>query len=192
MKHNYTLKLIGVPLFLCLAFSDSRASIEPLSLEKMLEYADGCVVGKITSRKGFLKKTDSLGTIVFTRLTIEGREITSGEKTKVDVWYLGGTANGVSMQVSNQPPDRETTPGTRVVVFYYFEKAFGCNIMVAQLGGIFRIQKGRAGDVVIGKGPGAAIPRNILLSALERDIHSVLAREKGPRENKKRVKKEGK
>ena len=173
MRKKTPLKLLFTLAFLMIPIEIVKASIEPLTLEKMLSYSDGCIVGKITSKKGYLANIPTLGQIVITKLTIEGKEILTGKKKSVEVAYLGGSADGVSIQVSNQPPDRETTPGNKVLVFYYYDKVFNANMIIAQLGGIFMIQKGPLGDVVIGKGVGSAVPRNILLNNLENKIKAI-------------------
>ncbi len=151
----------------------AAAAIKAFSLEEMARTAEGCVAGRITAREGFLLKTRELGTLYMTRLTIQGKDLYTGAPATVKVCYFGGTVNGVTIRCSTQPPDRETAPGTRVVAFHRFEKAFGVRMLVAQFGGIFRIESGSRGDVVIGKGPGMAVSRNMLLADLEAALKAV-------------------
>ena len=156
----------------------ASAAIKAFSLEEMARTAEGCVAGRITKREGFLLETKELGVLYMTRLTIEGKDLYTGARTTLKVCYFGGTVNGVTIRCSTQPPDRETAPGTRVVAFHRYEKAFGVRMLVAQFGGIYRIETGSRGDVVIGKGPGMAVSRNMLLSDLEAALKAVRPDEK--------------
>ncbi len=156
----------------------AHAAIKAFSLEEMARTADGCVAGRITAREGFLLETEELGTLYMTRLTIEGKELFTGAPAKIQVCYFGGTVDGVTVRCSTQPPDRDTGPGTRVVAFHKFEKAFGVRLLVAQFGGIYRIEKGAKGDVVLGKGAGMAVARNMLLSDLEAALAAARTDEK--------------
>ena len=157
------------------------AAIKAFSLEEMARTAQGCIAGEIVSREGYLLKTRELGDLHMTRLTIRGRDLFTGEPATVKVSYFGGTVNGVTIRCSTQPPDRDTQPGLRVVAFHRHEKAFGVSMLVAQFGGIYRIEKGSRGDVVLGKGAGMAVPRNMLLSDLEAALKAARAARKEDR-----------
>ena len=151
----------------------AAAAVKAFSLQEMAKTAEGCVAGRITAREGFLLQTKELGTLYMTRLTIQGRDLFTGAPATVEVCYFGGTVKGVTIRCSTQPPDRETAPGTRVVAFHRFEKTFGIRMLVAQFGGIYRIERGAKGDVVLGKGAGMAVARNMLLSELEAALKAV-------------------
>ena len=159
----------------------SMAAIEPLDLERMADLAPLRLAGEIVSRQGFMGHHPGLGQVPMTRLTVAGRDLATGERKTVQVAYLGGTVKGLSLRCSTQPPDRETAPGTQVVVFAAPEEVYGCTMLVAQYGGIFRLQRGEAGQVVVGKGPGTAVPRNILLAELEADLARIDAGERRER-----------
>jgi hypothetical protein len=146
------------------------AAVEPLDLGRMAGLARHRLAGEIIARQGFLGHHPELGQVPMTRLTVAGRELVTGKKTTLRVAYLGGTVDGVSVRCSTQPPDRETAPGNRVLLFAAPEEVYGCTMLVAQQGGLFRLQRGEAGEVVVGRGPGTAVPRNILLADLEADL----------------------
>lgn len=153
------------------------ASVLSLNLREMLEIADSAVLGTITKKVtwrgpllGFEDGAD------FTTLTVEGEDLVKGGHTTRDVTYLGTDVN----PVSEMPAEADTRIGSRVVVFSNAVKSEwggrkGLNSLIAAEGGVFRVEAGPKGEVVVGRGEGFAVQSNVFATDLRKKIATELA-----------------
>ncbi|HKE01454.1 MAG TPA: hypothetical protein VKE69_10625 [Planctomycetota bacterium] len=150
------------------------ASIAPLTLRQMLERADSAVAGSIVEKRvwrGPLEGFDE--DPEFTTIVVRGEDWIAGGQVDREVTYLGSEAR----PVSDMPAESETRVGTRVVAFSKTVGAWGGRAgqrsLIAAQGGVFRIEAGPKGDVVLGKGEGFAVAD----SAFATDLRARVARE---------------
>jgi hypothetical protein len=153
-----------------------RAQIEPRTLTQMVERAEGCIAGKISAREVFRVDHPLDGAeLYFTRLTIEGRSLPSGQAARVEVTFAGGMLpSGEGVWNSEAPTADETRIGVEVVAFYGWTDNMGGGVAANALhcahGGLYRVARTRRGALVLGRGEGYAVPANVALDELERRI----------------------
>ncbi len=177
-----------LPVALAALSIAAAASIESLDLRKMVARADDAVAGTIIANRTTLVTDPMNGPQVFTWLTVKGTSLYSGQPATKEVGFLGGSYGDFDYFVSTMPSSSETQPGNRVVVFSRRETAFGGpgnHAIYAALGGIFRMQAGRGGEVALGKGKGFAIEKTTYLADLMKTVPSLRAEiERQKREGK--------
>jgi len=147
-----------------------------MDLRSMVADTDGAVHGKILGSEviRFDHPTDGVD-LFFTHLTVKGRSLVDGTAQTVTVTYAGGfidDKNGVHN--SEAPSADDVKTGNEVVVFYKWSPNMGGdlagNALYAAHGGLFRTANGGSGQVVLGRGDGYAISKNVLLEQLDLDI----------------------
>lgn len=141
------------------------ASIENLDLRTMLQRVDSAIVGTVTSKTTWSAPLpDGEGTLEFTTITVEGEDVLSGRTVSKNVNFVGTDQSPTTVM----PSEAETRVGTRIVAFSKKSAAFGVpeerDWMYASHGGVFRIEAGPKGDVVLGKGGGFAIRDTLFVS----------------------------
>lgn len=149
------------------------AQIERLDLSQMVAKTDNAVYGTITHKKVIRIDHPTDGPeLYFTTLTLEGRSLKSGQALTVDVTFAGGfidDEHGVNN--SEAPTADDVEVGNSVVAFYRWTDNIGgglaANALYAAHGGLYRTIDARKGTIVLGRGDGYAIPKNITLSDLD-------------------------
>ena len=141
------------------------ASIEKLDLPEMVRRVDSAVVGNITAKTTWSHAIqDGGGSLEFTTITVTGDDLMTGKPATIEVSYVGSDKSPTTVT----PAESETRIGTRIAVFSKKSSAFGVpdakNWMYASHGGVFRVEAGPKGDVVLGKGAGFAVSDNLLAS----------------------------
>lgn len=157
----------------------SGAEIRRLDLTQMVTETDGAVFGKILGREVIRFDHPTAGNDLFyTHLTVEGRSLVDGTAQTVTVTYPGGFIdkdNGVHN--SEAPSEDDVKTGNQVIVFYKWSANMGGdlagNALFASHGGLFRTAQGGKGRVVLGRGDGYAIAKNVLLEQLDQDITKI-------------------
>ena len=155
------------------------AKIERLTLDDMVSRTDNAVYGEVVAKKAFRVDHPIDGPeLYYTTLTIEGRSLVDGRKITVDVTYLGGwIERDEGVWNSEAPTEEETAVGKRVVAFYKWASTSGgdiaANYLYASHGGLYRTQDGPKGTVVLGRGEGYAVQKNIRLGNLDAAVTSI-------------------
>lgn len=157
------------------------SAILELTLDEIVDQSDRAVYGEITERTVHKVVTPE-STDYYTTLTIEGREVGTEDLITVDVSYNGGFLNDQEgVWNSEAPSDSETQVGQSVVLFYKWMPEFtggAMNALYNAHGGLYRTDVGPAGTVVLGRGTGYAIDRNLSLTNLDREITSIRSKRK--------------
>ena len=158
-----------------LAAPVALAAIEQLDLRKMLERADSAVLGKIEKRFTWTFEVPDLGAMEFTTLRLVGEDLVDGKAVTKDVTFIGSQAQ----PNSEMPAEADTREGTAILAFTKTGKAFGMRHdaawVIAAHGGIFRVEGGPKGEVVIGRGEGYAVETNVLAGDLRSRVAKTLA-----------------
>ncbi len=152
------------------------AQIERLDLPTMLQKADDAVFGTITHSEVIRIDHPVDGPeLYYTHITIEGRSLSTGEAVSKVVTFHGGfidEENGVYN--SESPSADDVRMGSDVVAFYSWTDNMGgdlaANAMYAGHGGVYRTVKGRKGTIVLGRGEGYAVSKNIMLTDLDAEV----------------------
>lgn len=157
------------------------AQIERLSLDEMVSRTDNAIYGEIVAKEAFRRDHPIDGPeMYFTTITIEGRSLVDGKKMTVDVTYMGGWVNErEGVWNSEAPTEEETAVGNRIVAFYAWNENMGAdvaaNCLYAAHGGLYRTADGPKGTVVMGRGDGYAVRKNVRLGDLDTSISTIRA-----------------
>jgi hypothetical protein len=146
-------------------------------MREMLQVATSAVVGNIiekTTWHGPLRGLENGAD--FTTLTVEGDDLVTGKQVKHQVTYIGTDA----APLTHMPAESDSKVGNRIVIFskaldFEWGGRSGLNSLIAAEGGIFRIESGPKGDVVLGRGNGTAIGKNTFVSDLRTQVAAELA-----------------
>ena len=176
-----TTTLLGA-LVLALGGVVPQAQIERLTLAEMTTITDNAILGTITRGKVIEVGNEREGFgLYYTVLTIEGESLYTGRKTTVDVVKRGGwidKTKGIGSWDSESPTDEETAIGKKVVAYYKWSKnigsGVGANFLYASHGSLFRTVEGPTGTVVMGRGDGYAIDKNMSVDNLRKATRSIL------------------
>ncbi|MFT5285034.1 MAG: hypothetical protein ACI8TQ_001195 [Planctomycetota bacterium] len=169
---------------LVLAFGGAAgiAQVKALSLTELTTFADNAVIGTVVASRVIDLGNERDGyELYYTVFTVEGDSIYNGRKTSVDVVARGGWIDkdrGIGCWNSEAPHATEIAVGKQVVAYYKWVdnigRGTGANILYASHGSLFRTAKGPNGLVVLGRGDGYAINKNMKLSSLRTASRTIL------------------
>lgn len=172
--------LLVLPLLVAAPLAS--ASIERLTLRQMVEKADGGIYGEIlASQVTAIPMDDGSEEFYVTTLTIRGRTLAGGQERTVRVSYPGGIIDEErGVWNSEAPSADDVAVGKRVVAFWSWTDDLGggyaCNALFASHGGLFPTFQTKQGErIVQGRGAGYAVPKNVRLSDLEKDVRTHVA-----------------
>lgn len=168
--------IIGLALAGAVLCASAAASVESLDLRQMLQKADSAIAGSVTQKSTWEGRIDGVPfPFEFTTITVEGDDWVTGKKVTREITFLGSAAK----PVSEMPGENETKVGTRGLFFSVSVGSFGGrenqNSIIAAQNGVFRIESGPKGDVVIGKGAGAAVEASVFATELRKNVNTELA-----------------
>jgi len=176
MWKNKTPKAIALALLLAAAAAlPVSAAIKATTLQELMEISTGVVQGQIISKDVVKLDWADMNDLTFTRLTIRGEELTTGERVTRELYFMGGVWNGQVDSPSTAPREHQTRVGASVVAFYWFDSGLaeqGANKIFC-FANIYQVQQGAGEPTVIGMGPGAAVSQNVKLSLLNAQVKSI-------------------
>lgn len=172
--------LLAVPA-LVVGAALGTAQIERLDLRQMVDKsrADNAVLGTITARQVFRVDHPVDGPeLYFTRMTIQGKSLYDDADLSVEVTFAGGFVGpNEGVHNSEAPSADDTRIGNTVVAFYKWTENMGGgvagNALYAAHGGLYRVAKAGNEQVVLGRGEGYAIARNVRAPVLRSDIQKL-------------------
>ena len=168
-------------LVLALGAANSSAQVKAMDLTEMVTVCDHAVYGQIVSKQvrriDASEKTQGRD-LYYTTLTIAGRSLEDGTAVQVDVSYPGGfVSEEEGYWHSESPGDDETKIGSHIVAFYKWMPAMGgahtTNWLYANHGGIYQSVQGPKGALVLGRGPGYAVKKNLQVTDLEKSVQRI-------------------
>ncbi|HET6203136.1 MAG TPA: hypothetical protein VFI25_10090 [Planctomycetota bacterium] len=141
-------------------------AVERLDLRLMARRTDGAVAGRIVST--WTTSNPSPGTLgrVFTHMRIVGEDLYTGKPVDWVVSYFGGEHEGDVQWHADMPTAADVRVGSRVLAFTKWHPTMGgvgMRSLYALFAGIFRLEEGPRGEVVIGRGEGFAVEKNVPL-----------------------------
>ena len=178
---------LGITVLLLAALgAATRAQIKSFTLEEMVRTADQAVYGQITGSRVFRADSPNDGAeLYYTTITIQGRSLTNGLPTTVDVTFRGGFIDATQGVYNSEAPAADDVKvGKRVIAFYRWADDMGGGVarkaLVAAHGGLYRTVETASGPAVLGRGAGYAIGTNRYVSQLESAVR-LLAAKPAPR-----------
>lgn len=161
-------------LALAVAGSVGQAQVRELSLTEITNQTDNGVLGTIVGSRvvDLGNEVDGFG-LYYTIVTIEGKSVFDDRKITVDIASRGGwidKEHGIGSWDSEAPQATEIAVGREVLAYYMWSEnigsGVGANILYASHGSLFRTAKSPTGTVVLGRGQGYAIDKNIKFDTL--------------------------
>jgi hypothetical protein len=154
------------------------AQIKSLTLREIVDESDGAVYGQIVSSVVSKKVDAQHGELYFTTITIEGQRLTDGATTSVPVTFYGGFLNEEEgCWNSEAPAAEEVKVGNQIVAFYRWTDDMGggmaANALYMAHGGLYRTLEGPSGAMVLGRGEGYAIDKNVRLTSLDTAVRKL-------------------
>ncbi len=170
MKLKGLAGLAALAIAFCAA---APAQIQRLSLEEMVDLADGAILGTIVDSQVFRVDDPIDGPeLYFTTLTIEGRSLVDSTPSTVQVTFHGGFISETEGVYNSEAPIKDDIlQGNEVTAFYSWQDNMGggvsANALSAAHGGLYRVL---GGSFVLGRGEGYAIDYNITAENLEASL----------------------
>jgi hypothetical protein len=148
------LSLVTVPLL---------AAVKAMTLAELMDITVDSALVRIVDKTSFTSDLPFEGA-VYTRLTVEGTSLRTNEPVQTQVVFLGSHEPADHFGTSEMPRLQDTRVGADAILFYYKDTTLpGAPFRVANHGDEYRVEQAFAGQVVIGKGEGAAFPENVKL-----------------------------
>ena len=164
---------IVAPLALAFLVRGGDACVEALTLPEMVAKTDAAVLGTVVDVHAVRWQPEDDDRLIYTVVTVEGEDLYTGKRRTLEAAFLGGVHQGEAMLVTSMPAPSEYRIGNEVLVFSAPVEGWGPDVdrcMYAAMGGIFRAIDTRGGKVLLGKGEGAAVSRNLRLADLRAGI----------------------
>ena len=167
---------------LCASFGTLgvHAQVRSLDLSEMVAVSDRGVYGQIVSKR--VSRVDAADgrVLYFTTMTIEGRHLSDGTPVRIDVSYPGGfVSEEEGYWHSESPGNEETRVGSHIVAFYKWFNGMGeahaTNWLYANHGGLYQTVEGPKGSMVLGRGQGYAVSKNVRVTDLEASVKQIRA-----------------
>lgn len=157
------------------AVSTTGAQIQRLDLPQMVDDCDHAVYATIVACRTDEYVDPVEGIEHITTLTLVGESLYDGSAVTVDVSFHGGFEPG---QINSEAPIKDDCRvGSDIVAFYTWTDRLAAgvpaNALHAAHGGIYRTVASKAGAIVLGRGDGFAVNRNVHVSQLRESIAQV-------------------
>lgn len=141
------------------------AAIRAMNLFELTSITHETLLVRIVASDGFAADHPHEGA-VWTRLSVEGESLRSGEAFAGEVVFLGSHDPADRFGTSEMPTLQDVRAGNRVILFAERDAGFpgGARLVAHNLAYVFRVEDGFGQPVVIGKGEGSAFPDNVKLA----------------------------
>jgi hypothetical protein len=182
MKTPLRIAVLGGAI--ALAAGAFTAQIERLDLPSMVAKTDNTVFAEIVAKR-VIRVDDPIDgpELYYTVLTLDGTSLRNGQAVRVDVTFSGGFIDDKQgVHNSEAPSADDVKVGNRVVAFYKWSNNMGGqvrgNALYASHGGLYRTSEGPKGRMVLGRGDGYAVNKNLALADLETAVRSLVTEKK--------------
>jgi len=186
-------QIILVLIIACVAIAvvPLTAAIKATDLREQVSICSGVIYGKIIAKEAVRFDYADRRDVTFTKLTVEGEDLTTGQKATREIYYMGGMWNGNLDTTIVSPKEHQTRLGATVVVFYWFSKdvrplaqSVGA-FKASSFASVFQVQQGAGSATVIGIGEGCAIPKNRKIDGLRTEVQQIYRELQAEKLNKK-------
>ncbi len=153
-----------IALSLGLLVAASAAAVKALTLTELMEITTDAAHVSITARSSMQLDYPMEGA-VWTRLTVEGVSLRTGEPVQTELMFLGSHEAGDRFSISEMPTLQDTRLGGEAIVFWWDDPLLaGGAHRIFDLSGVYRVEQAFGAPVVIGKGEGFAWSENVKLA----------------------------
>jgi len=146
------------------------AAIKAMNLAQLMSITDNAVHGTIIAKQS-IRVDAPWPNAVYTKLTIEGASLRTGEVGTFEVVFHGSHDRRDDYIISEMPDLKDTRVGGEVVAFLEQDapQVAGLDV-VHSWAGLYRVERGFGQAVVIGKGKGSAFPANTALAEVNQRV----------------------
>ena len=147
------------------------AAIKSMTLRELMEVTKDAVHGKIVARDT-VRLDHPWKDALYTRLTIEGESLRTGEEGTFQVVFHGSHEKDDWYGVSSMPTLQDSRLGGETVLFFDEHPLLPGQNLVYDWSGLYRVESGFGEPVVVGKGEGLAFAENTKLSDVSARIRA--------------------
>jgi hypothetical protein len=153
------------------------AAIKAMTLTELMGITTDTALVRIVDKTTFHSDWPADG-VVWTKLTVQGESLRTGEKVDTAVYFLGSHDPRDGYGTSEMPTLQDTRVGADAVVFFTHDAdSPGQMNRIGGHAGVYRVEKGFGEPVVMGKGEGFAFADNAKLvdvRAQVKQVHTAL------------------
>jgi hypothetical protein len=154
------------------------AAVKAMTLSELMGITTDTVHVHILAKSTFHSDWPMSG-VVWTKLTVQGESLRTGEPVTADLVFLGSHDPADNYGTSEMPTLQDTRVGGEAVIFFngHDEQVPGQLNRIFDLSNVYRVERSFGTPVVIGKGEGAAFVENVKLDdarTLVRQTHLAL------------------
>lgn len=171
MRLPTTLLVASVALALA---TPASAAIKALTLPELMSLTSDTIDGQVVASQTFRVDDPDHEGAVFTKLTIVGESMRTGEKVSATYVFRGSHLPADEYATSEMPALSDVRVGTRSVFFVDSRDDYvaGPNV-IWNFANVFRVETVRGNPVVIGKGEGAVFAQNVSLASARDQVRTV-------------------
>lgn len=148
------------------------AAVKAMSLSELMEITTDVAHVRITA-KSTLRADYPYEGCVWTKLTVAGESLRTGEPVEAELLFLGSHEANDRFTISEMPVLQDTRVGGEAVAFYWKDpELLGGAMRIFDLSGVYRVERGFGEPVVVGKGEGFAWPENVKLAAARDQVRA--------------------
>lgn len=191
MRKMSQITLVLIIAVLAIGVIPLTAAVKAVNLEEQIAISSGVIHGKIIAKE--VQRFDYADSqdVTFTKLTVQGEELTTGQATIREIYYMGGMWNGKLDSTSVSPKEHQTRLGATVVVFYWFSNDIKPNassdgaFKASSFASVFQVQQGAGSATVIGLGEGCAIPKSRKIDEFKAEVQLIYQQLQAEKKNRK-------
>jgi hypothetical protein len=174
LRGRYVVWALYVVVFSLIASTSLTAAIKAMTTEEAVAVFDGAIYGQIISKEVVPLDYLDRKSVTFTRLTIQGEDLYTGEPATRQIYYMGGVRNGRLDSPSTAPKEHQTRVGASVVVFYWFhsEVTAAGAYKTSSFASLFQVQQGVGEPTVIGL-VDSPVPENVKLDGFRTQVQAI-------------------
>ncbi|MGQ0552311.1 MAG: hypothetical protein ACT4PU_03740 [Planctomycetota bacterium] len=144
--------------------------MKALTLSELMEVTSDVVHVTILDKSSF-KMDYPYDGAVYTRLSVSGTSLRTGEPVSTQLVFLGSHEPRDQFGTSEMPTLQDTRIGSEAVAFYFADKEMPGQLnRIFDFSGIYRVEKAFGKPVVVGKGEGLAFAENVKLEDVRTQV----------------------
>lgn len=191
LRKKSQIMLVLIIAVLAIAVVPLTAAVKAMNLREQVSICSGVIYGKIIAKEAQRFDYADRKDVTFTKLTVQGEDLTTGQSATREIYYMGGMWNGSLETTSVSPKEHQTRLGATVVIFYWFSKdvrpmaTSDGAFKASSFASVFQVQQGAGSAAVIGFGEGCAIPKNRKIDDLRAEVQLIYQELQAEKKNRK-------
>ena len=168
------LRRLGALAALALLAGVGDAAVKAFTLAEIMTVSADTLDAQIVAKETFRVDDPDYEDMVFTRITVTGESMRTGEPVTTELVYVGSHDPADGYGSSEMPLFQDVRIGNRVVLFYGEDETnLSGPRQVWGLNCVFRVESVVGQPVVMGKGEGFAFPENVTLAEARDQVRAL-------------------